>query len=227
MVITQTEVKNKEDNNMEQEKFNPYLGRTYSKEEVQQAMNNCSVDHFKYTEDYLAQAAQLIADGNIVSWFQGGSEIGPRALGHRSILADPRRKDMKDIINSRVKFREGFRPFAPSVLWEHQKEYFDLDLPNPYMLMACDILKDKQEIIPSVTHVDGTGRVQTVMRDLAPDFYDLIQEFYKITNVPVVLNTSFNIKGEPIVETPEDAIKCFLNTGIDYLVIDKFILSKQ
>lgn len=209
------------------EKFNPYLGKEYSKEEIESAIAKCSVADYSYKEDYLVETAKLIAEGNIVGWFQGGSEIGPRALGHRSILADPRNKDMKDIINSRVKFREAFRPFAPSVLWEHQTDYFDLAIPNPYMLMACDIHKDKWEAIPSVTHVDGTGRVQTVMKDLAPRFHELIEEFYKITDVPVLLNTSFNIKGEPIVETPEDAIKCFLNTGIDCLVMAQFILRKN
>lgn len=211
---------------MECDRFNPYLGREYSREEIQAAINKLDINNYVYAKDYLVQAANLIADGKIVGWFQGGSEIGPRALGHRSILADPRRKEMKDIINSRVKFREAFRPFAPSVLWEYQSEYFDLDMPNPYMLMACDIHADKREVIPSVTHVDGTGRVQSVMRELTPRFHQLIEEFYKITNVPVVLNTSFNIKGEPIVETPEDAIKCFLNTGIDCLVISEFILKK-
>lgn len=211
---------------MKSEMFNPYLGRSYTKEEVLDAIKKCDVKNYKYTEDYLKECAQLISDGNIVGWFQGGAEIGPRALGHRSILADPRRKEMKDIINSRVKFREAFRPFAPSVLWEYQTEYFNLDVPNPYMLMACDIHKDKGDVIPSVTHVDGTGRVQTVMKELAPEFHALIEEFYKITNVPVVLNTSFNIKEEPIVETPEDAIKCFLNTGIDYLILERYILAK-
>lgn len=211
---------------MENETFNPYLGRSYSEIEVKNALRKLSIEKYYYSEDFLEDAAKFIADGKIVGWFQEGAEIGPRALGHRSILADPRRKDMKDIINSRVKFREGFRPFAPSVLWEYQTEYFDMDIPNPYMLMACDIHKEKWDIIPAVTHVDGTGRVQTVMREIVPVFYDLIQEFYKITNVPIVLNTSFNIKGEPIVETPEDAMRCFLGTGIDYLIIDKYVLYK-
>ena len=211
---------------MEDVKFYPYLGRAYSKDEILYAIEKCLVKNYRYSQNYLQEGAKLIADGNIVGWVQGGAEIGPRALGHRSILADPRRKDMKDIINSRVKFREAFRPFAPSVLWDYQTEYFDLDVPNPYMLMACDIKKEKRKVIPSVTHIDGTGRVQSVMHDLVPEFYDLIKEFYNITDVPIVLNTSFNIKGEPIVETPEDAIKCFMNTGIDYLLIDKYILSK-
>lgn len=189
--------------------FNPYLGREYSREEVWEAIQKYDITSCIQAKDYIAQAAKMIAEGKIVGWFQGGAEIGPRALGHRSILADPRRKEMKDHINSHVKFREAFRPFAPSVLWEYQTEYFELAIPNPYMLMACNIHSDKWDIIPSVTHVDGTGRVQTVMKELAPKFHGLIEEFYKITNVPVVLNTSFNVKGEPIVETPEDAIKCF------------------
>ena len=206
--------------------LNPYLGKVYSKEEIEQALSTYEGITYSYEEDYLKQAAQLIADGNIVGWYQGRSEIGPRALGDRSILADPRRKDMKDHINQSIKFREGFRPFAPAILWEHQTEYFDLPIPNPYMLMAANIHEEKQKIIPAVTHVDGTGRLQSVMKELNPRFHELIEAFYEITGVPVVLNTSFNVKGEPIVETPKDAINCFLNTKMDYLVIEQFVVKK-
>ena len=134
---------------------------------------------------------------------------------------------MKDYLNAKVKFREAFRPFAPSVLWEYQQEYFDLDIPSPYMLMVSDILEEKQHLIPSVTHVDGTGRLQTVMKELNPKFYRLIERFNKITGIPIVLNTSFNIRGEPIVETPDDAIRCFLGTGIDALYIGDYYIQKR
>lgn len=212
---------------MKSMKFNPYLGKEYTKEIIKQSIERFGITEYEYTDKYLKKAAKLIADGNIIGWFQGRSEIGPRALGHRSILADPRRKEMKDIINKKVKFREEFRPFAPAVLWEYQTEYFDLDIPNQYMLMACNVHKSKRNVIPAVTHIDGTARVQSVMYDVVPIFHNLIREFYDITKVPIILNTSFNIKGEPIVETPDDAIRCFLGTGLDCLVIDRFILVKH
>lgn len=206
--------------------LSPFLGKKYSRDQIEQAMRKCDGIKLHWSDDYLSETARLLSQGKIVGWFQGGSEIGPRALGNRSILADPRDKNMKDRVNNRVKFRESFRPFAPAVLWEHQQEYFDLDIPTPYMLMVADIFTDKQSIIPAVTHVDGTGRLQTVMKDIHPRFYGLIEEFYKITGVPIVLNTSFNVKGEPIVETPEDALNCFLHTNLDYLVLDQYIISK-
>lgn len=208
--------------------FNPYLGRKYSHEEIL-----CSIREFAgylnydRLDDACLHAANAIAEGKIIGWFQDRAECGPRALGNRSILADPREKDMKDILNARVKFREPFRPFAPAVLWKYQREYFDLDIPSPYMLIVADILPEKQAVIPSVTHVDGTGRLQTVLRDLAPKFYQLIEYFYKITGVPIVLNTSFNVKGEPIVETPADAIRCFLNTNFDNLYLEDYIVTKN
>ena len=167
----------------------------------------------------------MIADGNIVGWYIGGSEYGPRALGHRSILADSRRKEMKDIINDKIKHRESFRPFAPAVLAECCSEYFDLEGESPFMLLVAEVLKP--DIIPSVTHVDGTARVQTVTRESNGKFYDLINEFKKITGVPVILNTSFNDAGEPIVETPEDALICFLNTGMDVLVLENYLIQKK
>ncbi|HEX2925541.1 MAG TPA: carbamoyltransferase C-terminal domain-containing protein [Ruminiclostridium sp.] len=206
--------------------LSPFLGRTYSREEIDLALNKFDGIEARWSEEYLTETAQLLSQGEIVGWFQGGSEIGPRALGNRSILADPRDKDMKDRLNHRVKFRESFRPFAPAVLWEHQQEYFDLDVPTPYMLMVADIFPNKRNVIPAVTHVDGTGRLQTVMKDIHQRFYQLIEKFYFITGVPVVLNTSFNVKGEPIVETPEDALRCFQNTNFDYLIIDKYVISK-
>ena len=208
--------------------FSPYLGKEYSKEEIETSFLNYK-DKIQVEEcnDVFSKAAASIADGKIVGWFQGRSECGPRALGNRSILADPRDPSMKDHLNAKVKFREAFRPFAPSILWERQQEYFDLDIPSPYMLMVSDILEEKRHLIPSVTHVDGTGRLQTVMKELNPTFYNLIERFNDITGTPIILNTSFNIRGEPIVETPDDAIRCFLGTGIDELFINDFFIQKK
>jgi carbamoyltransferase len=145
-------------------------------------------------------------------------EFGPRALGNRSLLADPRRLEMKDVLNQRIKKRESFRPFAPAILAEHVGEYFTQTHPSPAMLMVYDVKADRRSEIPAVTHVDGSGRVQTVTRASNPRFYDLIDAFYRLSGVPVVLNTSFN-ENEPIVCTPRDAIQCFLNTRIDVLFI--------
>jgi carbamoyltransferase len=170
----------------------------------------------------LKEVAQAIADGKIVGWFQGKSESGNRALGNRSILADPRNPNIKNIINSKIKLREDFRPFAPSVLEEHYKEYFDTNQPSPYM---SRIMPVKSDAIPGVTHVDGTARIQTVTREFNERYYDLINEFYKITGVPMLLNTSFNCQ-EPIVETPENAITTFNKCGLDILVIGDYIVRK-
>ena len=170
----------------------------------------------------LKEVAQAIADGSIVGWYQGKSESGNRALGNRSILADPRNPEIKDMINQLIKQREDFRPFAPTVLEEHYQEYFDTTQPSPYMSRIMPVKSDK---IPGVTHVDGTARIQTLNRKQNPRYYDLINEFYKITGIPMVLNTSFNCK-EPIVETPEDAIATFKRTELDLLVINDYIVRK-
>ena len=151
-------------------------------------------------------------------------EWGPRALGNRSILADPRRAEMKDVLNEKIKHRESFRPFAPSILEEHVSEYFELDIPSPYMLLVAKI--KKPEKIPAVTHVDGTGRLQSVSRDVNPLYYDLIDEFYKITDVPVIINTSMNVMGEPIVNTPEQTYSMIQKTDMDYLIMGNHLLSK-
>jgi len=171
----------------------------------------------------ITEVAQAIADGKIVGWFQGKSESGNRALGNRSILADPRNTNIKDIINSRIKLREDFRPFAPSVLEEYYTDYFDTNQPSPYM---SRIMPVKSDAIPGVTHVDGTARIQTVTREFNERYYDLINEFYKITGVPMLLNTSFNCQ-EPIVETPEDAIATFNKCGLDILVIGEYVVRKD
>lgn len=173
------------------------------------------------------RAAQLLVEGKIIGWFQGRMEMGPRALGNRSILADPRDPRIKDLLNARVKFRESFRPFAPSVLEERAGEWFNSRHPSPYMILVYDVLPDRRHRIPAVTHVDGTGRVQTVSRVHNPRYHALISEFERLTGVPVVLNTSFNIRGEPIVNTPEQAIECFLKSGIDVLFLGDFMLSKS
>lgn len=208
--------------------FSPYLGKEYTINDIEEAIKRFNKEIVvQLCENVFKKAASLISEGKIIGWYQGRAECGPRALGNRSILADPRDGTMKDRLNACVKFREMFRPFAPSVLWEYQREYFDLDIPSPYMLMVSDILENKQHLIPAVTHVDGTGRLQTVMKELNPRFYNLILEFKNITGIPIVLNTSFNIRGEPIVETPSDAIKCFLGTGIDELFIGNFYIQKN
>lgn len=171
----------------------------------------------------LKEVAQAIADGAIVGWYQGKCESGNRALGNRSILADPRDPDMKDIINHTIKHREDFRPFAPTVLEEHYKDWFDTNQPSPYMSRIMPVTSD---MIPGVTHVDGTARIQTLNKKQNPKYYELINEFYKITGVPMVLNTSFNCK-EPIVETPAEAIETFNKTEMDILVINDYILRKM
>ena len=171
--------------------------------------------------------ADYISQGYITSWCQGRSEFGPRALGNRSILADPRRHDMKDILNSRVKFRESFRPFTPSVLAEKSSDFFELDIESPFMLLAPYVKEGKGDLVPAITHADNTARVQTVTRDVNERYYDLISAFEKKTGIPMVLDTSFNVADEPIVETPDDAIKCFLSTDIDVLGVGNFILRKK
>ena len=177
---------------------------------------------YKYEKADYKKIAQEIADGKIVGWFQGKSESGNRALGNRSILADPRNPDIKDIINSTIKMREDFRPFAPAVLEEHYKEYFDTKLPSPYMSRICKVKTDK---VPGITHVDGTARIQTVSKTDNEKFYNIINEFYKITGIPMLLNTSFNCR-EPIVETPHHAIRTFKRTALDVLVINDCVVRK-
>jgi carbamoyltransferase len=171
------------------------------------------------------EAAGLLADGNVVGWFQGRMEWGARALGNRSILADPRRADMRDLINARIKFRERFRPFAPSILEERLDEYFEGARPDPFMQQVYPVRSDKCVVIPAVTHVDGSGRLQTVARAHNPRYYHLIEEFERLTGVPVLLNTSFN-ENEPIVHTPEQALDCFRRTRMDALVIGDVVVTR-
>jgi carbamoyltransferase len=171
-------------------------------------------------------AAQRIAEGQIVGWFQGRMEWGARALGNRSILADPRRADMREIINARIKLRERFRPFAPSVLEEAMDEYFVGAAPDPFMVHVYPVRPDKRAVIPAVTHVDGSGRLQTVSRAANPLYWALLTAFAKLTGVPVLLNTSFN-ENEPIVHRPEEALDCFLRTKMDCLVLGGVALERR
>ncbi|MCU1300668.1 MAG: Carboxyl-and carbamoyltransferase [Candidatus Sulfotelmatobacter sp.] len=204
-----------------------YYGPEYSDVEILHDLEVAGCDYHKLAEDHLiGQTVEAIAQGKIVGWFQGRMEFGPRALGNRSILADPRRKDMKEILNSRIKYREPFRPFCPSILAEKVGEYFETDYPSPFMVMAYKIKPTKREQIPAVTHGDGTGRLQTVDCEVNPRYWKLIHKFEEVTGVPVLLNTSFN-ENEPIVQTPAEAIDCFLRTRMDVLSIGGFVLHKE
>ncbi|OZV70136.1 carbamoyltransferase family protein [Winogradskyella aurantia] len=204
---------------------NPYVGTSYKNEEIKAAIDGAKLKatHF---ENITEKAASLLAEGKIIGWFQGSMEIGPRALGNRSILANPAFPDMKDKINAEVKHREAYRPFAPSALVESYKDYFDLTVEAPFMLKVCNVYKEKQDVIPAVTHVDGTARLQTVNKTTNPLYHKLIETLGQKTGVPVVLNTSFNIQGEPVVESPKDALRCFYSTGLDALVIGNYVLEK-
>jgi carbamoyltransferase len=185
--------------------------------------NNCRVDHMEDTGTLCERTARAISDGKVVGWFQGRMEWGPRALGNRSIVCDPRRADMKDILNAKIKRRESFRPFAPSVLEEHVGEWFEEDDAVPFMMQVFQIREEKRSILPAVTHVDGSGRLQTVYRHTNPRYASLIDAFQSLTGVPMVLNTSFN-ENEPVVCTPAEALDCFLRTKMDILVLgDRFV----
>ncbi|MCR4314799.1 MAG: carbamoyltransferase [Planctomycetes bacterium] len=182
--------------------------------------------HFESEDELLNHVSREIDAGKVVGWFQGRMEFGPRALGARSILADPRPAEMKDIINAKVKFRERFRPFAPAVLAEKAHEWFEMDFSSRFMLLVPQVREEKRSAVQAITHADGSARVQTVERDSNPRFYRLIEKFAELTGVPMLLNTSFNVRGEPIVCTPQDAIASYLKSGIDMLVIGDFMLIK-
>jgi carbamoyltransferase len=224
-----------------------YLGPGFSDEEAERRLGNLGAVYQRHErEDLLNKVAGELADGKIVGWFNGRTEFGPRALGARSILGDPRRQDMQTNMNLKIKFRESFRPFAPSVLRERVSDYFELDTDSPYMLLVAPVKEERQipmsgeqkklwgieqlnvprSDIPAVTHIDYSARVQTVSRDTNPDYYDLIKTFEGLTGCGVLVNTSFNVRGEPIVCTPEDAYRCFMRTDIDHLVVGPFLLSK-
>jgi len=210
----------------EQIKNNIYVGPSFSNSEIKSFLDSRKIPFDEYERSELLKiTAKSISEQNIVGWYQGKMEWGPRALGNRSILADPRNAGMKDILNEKIKHRESFRPFAPAILEEYSKDYFELKIPSPYMLLVAQV--KKPEIIPSVTHVDGTGRLQTVSKKSNPLFYDLIKEFYNITRVPVLINTSMNVMGEPIVNTPEQAYSMLLKTDMDFLVMGNYLISRN
>jgi carbamoyltransferase len=209
-----------------------YWGPGYSSTEIRSAIQGSVIPQGGFTiaelpeDELIRRTAAIIADVKIVGWYQGRSEWGPRALGNRSIVADPRSPEMKEILNSRIKHREIFRPFAPSILAEKTGEWFSKSHPSPFMTLAYSVLPDKRDRIPAPTHVDGTGRLQTVTADANPRYHALITEFERQTGVPVVLNTSFN-DNEPIVCRPEEAIDCFLRTKMDALVLDNFLIQRS
>ncbi len=223
-----------------------YLGSEYSNEEIENQLKKFGAVYKKVSDDELIEiVANEINNKKVIGWFQGRMEFGPRALGSRSILGDARDSEMQTNMNLKIKFRESFRPFAPSVLEEYTKEYFEIDIPSPYMLLVAqvkkdkllnvdktdkkglDLLKLKRSVIPAVTHVDNSARLQTVNKNSNPLYYKLIEKFYELTNCPVIINTSFNVRGEPIVCSPIDAYYCFMGTNIDILAIGNFILYKK
>jgi carbamoyltransferase len=202
-----------------------YWGPGFSNEEIEPVLKQAKVPYRK-VENIGQEAAKLIRDNKIVGWFQGRMEVGPRALGGRSIVANPMDPRMKDAVNKHVKFREPWRPFAPSILADHMEEYFGTKHPSPFMILAFPARAEVKSKIPAALHVDGTGRPQTVEKETNPRYWELIDEFRKLTGVPVVLNTSFNVAGQPIVCTPKDAVATFYICGLDALAIGDFIVEK-
>jgi carbamoyltransferase len=211
-----------------------YLGPRYGNEEIATLLGTfsrdlesagCTFQKMDNFDQICTETADAVAEGLVVGWFQGRMEWGPRALGNRSILCDPRRRDMKEILNQKIKRRESFRPFAPSVLREHVAAWFEEDADVPFMMQVFQVREDKRGLIPAVTHVDGSGRLQTVHRKTNPRFYRLIEKFYERTNVPMVLNTSFN-ENEPVVCRPQEALDCFLRTNMDLVVLEDWIVRR-
>ncbi|MBF0395146.1 MAG: nodulation protein nolNO [Desulfobacterales bacterium] len=207
----------------------PYLGSSISIQELEKILNFNSIDFWKVSdEDKLCkETAKLLSSQKIIGWVQGRAEFGPRALGNRSIIADPRSSDMKDRINNLIKFREFYRPLAPSILHEFGNEYFENYQESPYMERTLLFKPDVRNKVPAVVHKDGTGRLQTVKKEWNPLYYNLIFCFYEKTKIPLILNTSFNVMGKPIIHSVEDAITLFYTTGMDYLIIGNYILSKR
>jgi len=225
-----------------------YLGPQFSHQDIGERLALCGAIFETLTEnDVIEQTAKALADGKAIGWMSGRMEFGPRALGARSIIADPRAPTMQRQLNLKVKNRESFRPFAPSVLREDVNQWFDMDIDSPYMLLVADVANDKRiqisekekalfgvdklsvlrSDIPAVTHVDYTARVQTVHKETNPRYYALIKRFKELTGCPVVVNTSFNVRGESIVCTPEDAFRCFMGTELDVLVVENYLLFKE
>jgi carbamoyltransferase len=211
-----------------------YLGPSFDDHDISRLLRGqaaeiekqgCKATRAENLPQLYQTTARAIADGKVIGWFQGRMEWGPRALGNRSILGDPRRADMKDILNLKIKRRESFRPFAPSVLRDHVKDWFELDDEVPFMMKVFQIREEKRPQIAAVTHVDGSGRLQTVYRDTNERYYDLISAFYQLTGVPMVLNTSFN-ENEPVVCQPSEALDCFLRTKMDLLVLGDWLIER-
>ena len=210
-----------------------YWGEEHDPGEIQKFLKNNGISHRRFDDEekLIAYVVDRLQEGKVIGWSQGRFEWGPRALGNRSILADPRRADMKNLVNVKIKFREPFRPFAPSVLAERAEEYFVLPeavkhYPARFMLYVVDVKEEKREVLPAITHVDGTGRLQTVRKEVSPKYYRLIETFGQATGVPVVLNTSFNLKGEPIVNTPQEAFNTFTQSGMDVLALGEYVIEK-
>lgn len=225
-----------------------FLGPEFSDKEALLAFkkHKANYSHQGDFETLCHEVSEILDQGNVVGWFQGRMEFGPRALGNRTILGDARNTEMQKKLNLKIKYREGFRPFAPSVLYEDTQEFFDLDAPSPYMLLVADVKKERRKPLPenfhkldlweklyhersdvqSITHLDFSARVQSVHKETNPKYWQLINAFKKRTGFGILVNTSFNVRGEPIVCTPEDAYKCFMRTEIDYLVVNNFILKK-
>ena len=240
-------LKNKRIVNNNDSMHGSYLGPSYTEEEIQDNLDKIGATYQKFSYKKIVEKTSIdLSNGKAVGWFQGRMEFGPRALGARSILADPRSTTMQKNLNLKIKFRESFRPFAPAIKFDKLNQWFNLNVKSPYMLLVSKVLskhllniKNNQNIkgvdkinivrslIPAVTHVDNSARIQTVHKETNQLFYNLLDAFEKITNVPILVNTSFNVRGEPIVCSPEDAFRCFMGTGIDVLVIENFYLKKE
>ena len=225
-----------------------FLGPKYTNNEIKRTLDKLRIRYeFINTDKIFNKTIKLIIQGKTVGWFQGRMEFGPRALGHRSIIGDPRSKKMQKIMNLKIKFRESFRPFAPSILEEDSKEWFNISCKSPYMLFVAQLNQSKRvnlkpgqknlkglrllyvnrSVIPAVTHVDYSARLQTVNKKYNTEFYKLIKKFKQLTKCPLLINTSFNVRGEPIVCSPKDAIECFMSTNLDALVIENYFILKQ
>ena len=225
-----------------------YLGPSFERSGVREVLTRHNAVFHEYgDEELFEKVAALLAEGKVAGWFQGRMEFGPRALGNRSILGDPRSRDMQRVLNLKVKYRESFRPFAPAVLREHLASYFDLDCDSAYMMLVANVSEEHhvdpspeergreglarlsvaRSDVPAITHVDCSARIQTVHRETNPRFHRLIEAFHARTGVPLLVNTSFNIRDEPIVRTPEEAYLCFMGTEMDLLVIDNYVLRKE
>lgn len=205
-------------------------GRSYSSQVCSSALEHARGFRVARPTEVISEAVELLCDGKIVGWFEGRSELGPRALGQRSIFCDPRWPDGKEVLNSRVKRRESFRPFAPAILLDEVEDWFEMDgtIPkSPFMLRVCKFKPEKIAEVPAVSHIDGTGRLQTVTRETNGKFYELIEKFYEKIGVPIILNTSFDIMGEPIVEIPADALACLSHSGLDCCVFEDMIVFKE